>query len=93
MKKVYAGEVILIDWMNKIKTAMSIGFTLKNGEKLLEYYFIPVVQSDVELVWSFSVFNPYLERSVLKKLLALSYYTISSISTRIMFYYCILYQI
>ncbi len=67
MKKVYSGESILIDWMHKIETAMTIGFTLKNGEKLLEYYHLPIVQSEVELVWSFTVFNPYIERFVAKK--------------------------
>ena len=62
MQKVLEGKMILIDWINKIETSMSITFTLENGERLLEYYKLPIVNSKVDLGWSFTMFNPHVER-------------------------------
>lgn len=64
MQQIVDGNRILIDWMNKLETSMYIGFTLSNGEKLMEYYFLPIVHSHVECVWGFNPFNPFVERCV-----------------------------
>ncbi len=62
MQKIVDGESILIDWMVKLETSMFIGFTLSNGEKLLEYYDMPILHSEVECGWGFHPFNPHIER-------------------------------
>ena len=65
MQQIVDGDRILIDWMNKLETSMYIGFTLSNGEKLMEYYYLPIVHSHVECVWGFNPFNPHVERLVI----------------------------
>ncbi len=71
MQQIVDGDRILIDWMNKLETSMYIGFTLSNGEKLMEYYYLPIVHSHVECVWGFNPFNPHVERLVIGVFLSL----------------------
>jgi hypothetical protein len=65
LTRVMRGETVLIDYRNKLETAIKIGFTPSGGRGFIHLHQDPLPGTALAaIVWGFRPRNPWMERCV-----------------------------
>ncbi len=62
MGRIAEGKAVLIDWLRKMETTAFIAFMLPNGNTLLRFQDVPIVNSAIDVSWGTSRLAPFAER-------------------------------